>query len=99
MRIFSRFLLATFLLLASILPAHADPLVPSTFNFQGSGYGHGVGMSQIGARAQALQGRTAIEILRYYYSYVKVEPIQEEQVLRVNIGHFVTNISLQTGHP
>ena len=96
MRIFSRFLLATFFLLASILPVHADPLVPPLFNFQGSGYGHGVGMSQIGARAQALQGRTAIDILRYYYSYVTVEPIQDDQVLRVNIGHFLTNFSLKT---
>lgn len=96
MRIFSRIFLTTFLLMASFLPAHADPTVPSAFNFQGSGYGHGVGMSQIGARAQALQGRTAIDILRYYYSYVTVEPIQDDQVLRVNIGHFLTNFSLKT---
>ncbi len=97
MRIFKRFLLlTTFLLASNFLPAHADPIIPATFNFQGSGYGHGVGMSQIGARAQALQGRTAIDILRYYYSYVTVEPFQDDQMLRVNIGHFLTNFSLKT---
>ncbi|GII99313.1 SpoIID/LytB domain protein [Sediminihabitans luteus] len=41
--------------------------VPSTFTITGSGYGHGVGMSQYGAYAQALAGRTAKAILEYYY--------------------------------
>ncbi len=41
--------------------------------FVGRGSGHGVGMSQWGARGQALQGRTYIEILRYYYTNVTVE--------------------------
>jgi stage II sporulation protein D len=36
--------------------------------FEGRGHGHGVGLCQWGARGQALQGRTAIEIIRYYYS-------------------------------
>ncbi len=31
------------------------------------GYGHGVGMSQYGANAMALQGKTYAEILAYYY--------------------------------
>ena len=97
MRIFKGLLLLLFLIVPSIyLPAHADPIIPTTFNFQGSGYGHGVGMSQIGARAQALQGRTAVDILRYYYSYVTVEPVQDDQMLRVNIGHFLTSFSLRT---
>ena len=30
--------------------------IPATFSFTGSGYGHGVGMSQIGARGQAIEG-------------------------------------------
>jgi stage II sporulation protein D len=36
--------------------------------FEGRGHGHGVGLCQWGARGQALQGRTAIEIVHYYYS-------------------------------
>lgn len=35
--------------------------------FETVGYGHGVGMSQYGAEALARQGRTAEEILAYYY--------------------------------
>jgi len=41
--------------------------------FTGRGSGHGVGMSQWGARGQALLGRSYLEILRYYYTGVSVE--------------------------
>lgn len=40
----------------------------------GRGSGHGVGMSQWGARGQALAGRDYTEILRYYYTGVSVGP-------------------------
>lgn len=42
--------------------------------FAGRGFGHGVGMSQWGARGQALAGRDATTILRYYYTGVTVGP-------------------------
>ena len=35
--------------------------------FAGRGYGHGVGMSQWGAKGMAEQGYTALQILAYYY--------------------------------
>jgi stage II sporulation protein D len=35
--------------------------------FYGRGWGHGVGMSQYGARGRALAGQTATEILGHYY--------------------------------
>lgn len=38
-----------------------------TFFFTTKGYGHGVGMSQWGARALAEQGQTAAEILAHYF--------------------------------
>ncbi len=41
--------------------------------FHGRGSGHGVGMSQWGARGQALRGRTYPEILQYYYQGVTLE--------------------------
>lgn len=100
MRIFKGLLpfAAPFFFLTTINPvsAHADTTIPAVFNFQGSGYGHGIGMSQIGARAQALEGKTASQILRYYYSYVTIEPFIDDQMLRVNIGHLLTNFSLRT---
>ncbi|MDR7481742.1 MAG: SpoIID/LytB domain-containing protein [Armatimonadota bacterium] len=40
--------------------------------FSGRGSGHGVGLSQWGARGQALQGRDYPEILRYYYTGVAI---------------------------
>lgn len=42
--------------------------------FAGRGFGHGVGMSQWGARGQAAAGRDAVEILKYYYTGVTVGP-------------------------
>ncbi|WP_188897834.1 SpoIID/LytB domain-containing protein [Microlunatus endophyticus] len=40
---------------------------PSSFMISGSGYGHGVGMSQYGAYAMALDGYSAAKILKTYY--------------------------------
>ena len=40
---------------------------PAAFTFEGRGFGHGVGMSQYGARGAALQGWDAARILGYYY--------------------------------
>ena len=53
---------------ASSASAQADREPMATvFTFQGRGWGHGVGMSQYGARGQALAGRGAAAILRHYY--------------------------------
>jgi stage II sporulation protein D len=41
--------------------------------FNGSGWGHGVGMSQWGAYGMAKQGYSYREILNYYYSNVQIE--------------------------
>jgi len=40
--------------------------------FEGSGYGHGVGMSQWGAYALAGEGKSAEEIVKYYFRDVSV---------------------------
>ncbi len=39
------------------------------------GYGHGVGMSQYGAEAMANEGKTAAEILHYYYQDIEIKKI------------------------
>jgi len=41
--------------------------VPTSFVFSGSGWGHGVGMSQWGARGMAMAGSTFRDILLHYY--------------------------------
>ena len=40
--------------------------------FETEGYGHGVGLSQYGARALALEGKNYVEILQWYYTGVIV---------------------------
>lgn len=42
------------------------------FMFTGKGYGHGIGMSQWGARGLAEQGYDYREILQYYYNNVEI---------------------------
>jgi len=40
----------------------------------GTGYGHGVGMSQVGANAMAQEGADFAQILTHYYQGVSVVP-------------------------
>ena len=40
---------------------------------EGRGFGHGVGMSQWGAKALAEQGKSAPEIIRYFYKDVNIQ--------------------------
>lgn len=42
---------------------------------KGKGYGHGVGMSQWGARALAEQGKTAEEIIHYFFKDVEIKTL------------------------
>ena len=72
---------------------------PAAISFSGKGYGHGVGMSQIGARGLALAGDTATAILNYYYPGSDVIAITDDQILRVNIGHQLTSASLKSDSP
>lgn len=69
---------------------------PSTFAFTGSGYGHGVGMSQIGARSKALAGESATAIVNYYYSGTQVETTTDTQIIRVNVGHLLTSAKFRS---
>lgn len=50
-------------------------LTESNLIFKGTGYGHGVGMCQWGARTLAQQGKSAEEIIKYYYRDVDVVKI------------------------
>lgn len=43
--------------------------------FRVKGYGHGVGMSQWGSKFLAEEGKSYIEILKYYYSGVEIEKV------------------------
>jgi stage II sporulation protein D len=41
--------------------------------YNGRGYGHGCGLCQYGAQAMALRGKSALDILEFYYPGAKVE--------------------------
>ena len=44
----------------------------ASFSLKGAGYGHGVGLSQYGARGMAVQGKSATQILEHYYDPAQV---------------------------
>ena len=72
----------------------ASAVVPKSFTFTGSGYGHGVGLSQYGAKGQALEGKSATEILNYYFPQAQVTPVVDTATISVNIAHQVSALSL-----
>lgn len=43
------------------------------------GYGHGVGMSQWGANGLAKEGKSAEEIVKYYYQGIEIEPLKRQE--------------------
>ena len=92
----SKAFLALLFVFSSLIPtAHAQE-VPATFSFQGSGYGHGVGLSQMGARSMALAGQSSEQIIKYYYKDVAIEQRDDSKILRVNIGHLLTTAKIST---
>ena len=87
-------LLASLLSILIFTPtAHAVD-APLVFSFHGSGYGHGVGLSQMGARSMALAGKTSSEILQYFYKDVVIEAKDDSKILRVNIGHMLSTAKI-----
>lgn len=92
----SKALLALLFIFSSLIPtAHAVD-VPATFSFQGSGYGHGVGLSQMGARSMALAGQSSEQIIKYFYKDVEIEQKDDSKILRVNIGHLLASAKIST---
>lgn len=88
------------LALAFTIPPQASAVdTPSEFAITGSGYGHGVGLSQIGARSKALAGETATAILNYYFKDVVIQPMDDSKILRVNVGHLLSTARITTSTP
>ncbi len=97
MRTFKTLALIAIISALSVTSVRAE--VPATFSFTGSGYGHGVGMSQIGAKVRALAGESATAILNYYYKDVSIVPVVDTHTVRVNLGHAVRAASFVTATP
>lgn len=65
----SRILILVVMLASTLIaavPAQAETS-PATVTFYGGGYGHAVGMSQYGANAMAADGKSPLDIVRFYY--------------------------------
>lgn len=62
-------------LVATLLPSTAMAQEEPTFVVDGSGWGHGVGLSQYGARAMAETGRSVTDIINQYYAGVSLQPV------------------------
>lgn len=82
------------LVLATQPTVRAATSAPAEFLISGSGYGHGVGMSQVGARGQALEGKSALEILNYYYPGTQVTPYPDNNLIRVNIANQMVSATI-----
>lgn len=64
-----------------ILSAGDWDLLPTRLRITGRGSGHGVGLSQWGAKGLAEQGYTYVSILKHYYQGTEVEDWRPPQVL------------------
>jgi len=89
-----RKVIALFILITIASITSASAVVPKSFTFTGSGYGHGVGLSQYGAKGQALEGKSATEILNYYFPQAQVTPVVDTATISVNISHQVSALSI-----
>src|SRR5439155_15171196 len=88
-------------------PTSTPPKVPAAvadkpFIFFGSGWGHGVGLSQWGAYGLAQDGWTRQQILTHFYSGTHVGPIATQQApdtLRVGLtwGNAVLHLTANGG--
>lgn len=79
--------------------ASAASSMISSFTFNGSGFGHGVGLSQIGAKGMALAGKNANEILGYYFPGTELTPVSDSQTIRVNLAHQAPKINISLTSP
>lgn len=66
-------------------PTAGPTSLGETITFYGRGYGHGVGMSQYGARGRAQAGQDAATILGQYYQGATLAPIDPATRIRVLI--------------
>ena len=83
-------LLASLLAVAPAVGADPAPSpatgLTSPVTFYGRGWGHGVGMSQYGARGRALAGQDAATILAHYYPATTLATIDAARPVRVLIA-------------
>ena len=78
----------------AIVVAGPSAFATDTFRFHGSGYGHGIGMSQWGAYGLAQQGWSYRRILTHFYRHTRVESPALPRQIRVGLTGGRTAIHL-----
>jgi SpoIID/LytB domain protein len=71
----------------SVAAAPVAAVSTGSVSITGSGFGHGVGMSQYGALGMARAGSTAKQIVSYFFTGVAVAPVRDATDIRVNVVH------------
>ncbi|QBP41770.1 cell wall-binding repeat-containing protein [Paenisporosarcina antarctica] len=71
-----RYLLGGTVLMSTDFKVKNDT-VNKEFSLNGTGYGHGIGMSQYGAYGRSKAGKTAEEILEFYYQGISIEQAKD----------------------
>ena len=59
-----------------VITTSTDPDGVARYTFFGKGWGHGVGMCQVGAYGMAFRGWTAEQILKRFYTDIEIVPYQ-----------------------
>jgi SpoIID/LytB domain protein len=66
-----------------------------SFTLEGSGWGHGVGLSQYGAKAMGDAGKTVRRILGHYYSGTRIASVADDKVMDINVGYHVPSVTVR----
>lgn len=82
--------------LAAVLVVGMQSAAAEPWTVNGSGWGHGVGMSQYGAWQMAVDGYTAPQILGHYYTGTTYDLVPDTQVISVNLLNNVASTTLTT---
>ncbi|MBD3782540.1 MAG: SpoIID/LytB domain-containing protein [Micrococcales bacterium] len=86
-------LVALVAVLATAVPATA---AGPDWTVRGSGWGHGIGMSQYGAMEMARDGYGAAQILGHYYTGTTYDAVADTAVVFVNLKGGVTSTALSS---
>lgn len=84
----------------ALLPAPVATAAPDDFTFYGSGFGHGLGMSQWGAYGLSKEGWTPGRILKHFYSGTRLDRAEQvPKTLRIGLtqGRDKVRLEAQAG--
>ncbi|MCP3973436.1 MAG: SpoIID/LytB domain-containing protein [bacterium] len=84
--------------ISSILPASDRPH-RGTVRITGEGWGHGVGMSQWGAKAMSDGGATYTEILGHYYGGLRPTVAELPDTVRIGLAADVAALTIEANGP